>query len=59
MMVGAYERVAQRLLKNQPRPKPFCVFVDSQLHIGTQSLHRTSQSRLWRLFWRLKTRRTV
>lgn len=57
MMIGAYERISQRLLRNQPRPKPFCMFVNGYLHVGTQSLHRTPTSRMWRTFWRLKTRR--
>ncbi len=53
-MTGAYERIAQRLLTGQPRPGRFCAFEDGRLLTGTKSLHRTRQSRTWRLFWRLK-----
>jgi hypothetical protein len=57
MMTGSYERIAQRLLANQPRPKPFCMFENGYLHVGTQSLHRTPGARMWRTFWRLKYNR--
>jgi hypothetical protein len=57
MMTGSYERIAQGLLKNQPRAKPFCMFENGYLHVGQQSLHRTPASRMWRLFWRLKLNR--
>ena len=56
-MTGAYERIAQRLLKGQPRPAPTVWFDGRRLLTGTKSLHRTVQSRTWRLFWRLKTTR--
>jgi hypothetical protein len=56
-MQGTYERTAQRLLVGIPRPKPFCMIVGGRLMVGTQSLHRTKQARLWRLFWRLKAKR--
>jgi len=54
-MTGAYERIAQRLLRGQPKAKPFGRFINGHLYTGTLSLHRTKQSRLWRLFWRLKS----
>jgi hypothetical protein len=54
-MIGTYERIAQRLLVGQPRPKPFCQFRDGHCFTGTQSLHRTRQSRKWRLFWKIKS----
>lgn len=54
-MTGAYERIAERLLTCQRRPKPYCRFDGVHLHRGTQSLHRTKQSRNWRLFWRIKS----
>jgi hypothetical protein len=57
MMTGTYERIAQTLLHNQPRPKPFCRFENDYLHVGTQSLHRTPASRMWRTFWRMKINR--
>lgn len=53
-MTGAYERLSQRLLAGQPMPKPLCWFNGLYLVRGTHSLHRTKQSRTWRLFWRLK-----
>lgn len=54
-MIGTYERIAQRLLIGQPRPKPFCQLHDGHFFTGTKSLHRTRQSRKWRLFWRIKS----
>lgn len=56
-MIGSYERTANRLLRGQPKPKPFCQLVNGRFVTGTQSLHRTRQSRTWRLFWRLKGKR--
>lgn len=53
-MTPAYERYAQKLLKGQPRPKPCCRFIGNRLITGTQSLHLTPQSRVWRAFWRMK-----
>jgi hypothetical protein len=49
-----YERIAEKLLKGQPKAKPFGKLIGNKFMTGTQSLHRTKQSRLWRLFWRLK-----
>jgi hypothetical protein len=56
-MTGAYERIAERLLRGQPRPKPFGMLVGRYFWTGHKSLHRTRQSRKWRLFWRLKAQR--
>jgi hypothetical protein len=56
-MTGTYERIAERLLVGQPKPKPFGLFDGKRFWTGTKSLHRTAQSRRWRLFWRLKQRR--
>jgi hypothetical protein len=53
----AYERISQKLLKGQPRAKPFGKLIGGKFETGTRSLHRTKQSRLWRLFWRLKFQR--
>lgn len=54
-MTGTYERIADTLLKGQPKAATFAKFDNGRLMTGTQSLHRTEQSRRWRLFWRLKT----
>ena len=56
---GRYELLAQRLLKGQPKPKTICYCEDGRLVRGSASLHRTEQSRRWRLFWRLKDNRRV
>ncbi len=56
-MKGAYEHTAERLLKGQPKAKPFCKLVGNTFVTGTRSLHRTPQSRRWRLFLRLKQNR--
>lgn len=52
-----YERISGKLLRGQPKTKPFCKLIGNRFMTGTQSLHRTKQSRLWRLFWRLKQNR--
>lgn len=57
MRIGTYERIAQSLLRGQPKPKRSARFCEGRLLIGTKSLHRTPQSRRWRLFWRLKSQR--
>ena len=57
MLRGTYERVSQRLLKDQPKPKPFGKLVDGKFLTGTMSLHRTPQSRRWQMFWRIKNRK--
>jgi hypothetical protein len=49
-----YERIAEKLIKGQPKPKPTAMFINGHLWTGTKSLHRTRQSRVWRLFLRLK-----
>ena len=56
-MMGTYERVAERLLKGQPKAKPFGRMESGKFWTGTKSLHRTAQSRRWQLFWRLKHNR--
>lgn len=53
-MIGAYERIAERLLRGQPKTKRFGMLVGHHFWTGHQSLHRTPQSRRWRLFWRIK-----
>ena len=59
MRQGTYERIALTLLRGQPRPKRFGSVIDGRFSTGTKSLHRTPQSRRWRLFWRLKSQRVV
>jgi hypothetical protein len=55
-MKGTYERIAETLLKGQPRAKPFCKLAGTKVWTGTRSLHWTPQSRRWQLFWRMKIR---
>ena len=56
-MMRAYERTAERLLVGQPKAKRIARFMDGHLRTGHQSLHKARQSRMWRLFWRLKITR--
>ena len=55
--MSTYERIAEKLLKGQPKAKPFGKLIDGKFLTGTKSLHRTKQSVRWRLFWRLKQNR--
>ena len=59
MIEKTYERTAQKLLRGQPKPKRFGKLVDGRFLTGTQSLHKTPQSKKWRMFWRLKSQRIV
>ena len=52
--MSTYERISERLLKGQPKAKPFGKLINGRFVTGTKSLHWTKQSRTWRLFWRLK-----
>ncbi len=54
---STYERISEKLLKGQPKAKPFGKLIGNTFVTGTKSLHRTKQSRAWRLFWRLKRNR--
>lgn len=54
-MIGAYERIAMRLLLGQPKPKRIGRLIRGHFVTGYQSLHRTRQSRIWRQFWRIKS----
>lgn len=54
-----YERISEKLLKGQLKAKPFGMLIDGRFVTGTRSLHLTKQSRLWRLFWRLKVDRKI
>ena len=49
-----YERVSEKLLKGQPKAKPFGKLIDGKFLTGTKSLHWTKQSRNLQLFWRIK-----
>ena len=53
---SSYNRIAEVLIKGQPKPKVFAKFEGNVLLIGQKSLHWTPQSRAWRLFWKLKQR---
>ena len=57
MKMSVYERISERLLRGQPKPKLFGKLIDGKFLTGTKSLHWTKQSRTWRLFWRLKQNR--
>ena len=59
MIEKTYDRTSQRLLRGQPKPKRFGQLVDGRFLTGTKSLHKTPQSRKWRMFWRLKAQRIV
>jgi hypothetical protein len=56
LLRGTYEKVSQRLLKGQPKPKRCGRVHNGRFFTGTKSLHRTPQSRRWQLFWRMKSR---
>ena len=47
------ERTMIRLLKGQPKARPFGRLIDGKFVKGTLSLHRTPQSRAWRRFIRM------
>ena len=51
---SSYERVANSLLRNQPKAKLFGRVRHDRLITGTLSLHRTSAAHMWRTFWRIK-----
>jgi len=57
--MSTYERVAERLLKGQPKAKPFGKLIGKKFVTGTQSLHWTKQSRNWQLFWRIKRYKSI
>ena len=39
-MIGAYERIAMRLLSGQPRPKPIGRLMHGHFATGDQTLHK-------------------
>lgn len=49
-----YVRVTSKILKGQPKPKKTGHFMDGHFLTGHKSLHRTSQSRRFRTYLRLK-----
>ena len=51
------ERVAEKLFRNQPKAKPFGMFFDGHFNTGTQSLHRTTASRMYRTILRIRGNR--
>ena len=54
----SYERTSERLLALPCLPdRPFCLFRDGRLLVGSQSKHRYANARKWRTFWRIKTNR--
>jgi len=55
--MSTYERISEKLLKGQPKAKPFGKLIGNTFVTGTKSLHWTPQSRRWQLFWRLKFNR--
>lgn len=54
MRMLSYERVTEKILKGQPKPKKIGYFTEGRFSIGHASLHRTPQSRRWRTYLRLK-----
>jgi hypothetical protein len=59
MIEKTYERTAQKLLRGQPKSKRVGKLINGRFLTGIKSLHKTSQSRKWRMFWRLKAQRIV
>ena len=53
-MVGAYERIAMRLVAKMGRARPKCAVINGRHVSGTASQHRTPAARVWRTFWRIK-----
>ena len=52
------QRTAEKLLRGQPKAKPFGKLIGGRFYTGTKSLHKTKQSRALQLFWRIKFRKT-
>lgn len=57
----AFEMTTEKLRKQFPqrKAKPFCTVQNGRLLVGTQSLHRTVESRMWRTIIRLRQARTT
>lgn len=54
-MTGAYERIAESLLKSMPKAPRKNAVINGRLVLGTASMHHTKQAMTWRTFWRIKT----
>jgi hypothetical protein len=52
------QRTAEKLMRGQPKAKPFGKLIGGRFYTGTKSLHKTKQSRALQLFWRIKFRKT-
>jgi hypothetical protein len=50
------QRVAEKLLRGQPKAKPSGKLIGGRFYTGTKSLHKTKQSRAKSLFLRLRFR---
>jgi hypothetical protein len=54
-MISSYERISIKLLAHQPKAKQRAFYHDGKYLSGTKSLHLTPASRMWRMFWRIKS----
>ena len=52
---GTYARIAESLIRRKLKRELLGRFDGTHFEIGTQSQHRTAQSRMWRTFWRIKS----
>jgi len=55
-MMKTYERTLNKLLKGQPKAKPFGRLINGKFVTGKMSLHLTAQSRAWRRFIKMRQR---
>jgi hypothetical protein len=55
-MMKTYERTMIKLLKGQPKAKPFGRMIGGRWLTGTLSLHRTRQSVAWLRFIKMRER---
>ena len=53
-MVGAYERIAMRLVAKMGKAPKKCGVINGRHVSGNASQHRTPEARMWRTFWRIK-----
>lgn len=53
-MISSYERISQKLLKNQPKPSLRISFKNGKITVIQKSLHKTLASRTFRTFLRIK-----
>lgn len=55
-----YPRTARRILeKCKVKPRRTVHFDGSHINTGTKSLHRAPIAQRWRMFWRIKSARSV